>query len=258
MSEGKFVWCDLMTTDLASATAFYTAVIGWTTADSGLTDRSYTVLHAGGAPIGGMMAWPQPALDAGARPAWTGYIGIADVDATAARVTAAGGTVHHGPDDIPGVGRFAAVADPQGAMFTLFRGTGEMLPAPSGFMPGRVGWHELYAADWEGAFAFYADMFGWTKADAIDMGPIGTYQLFATGDMPVGGMMTRMDKSRPPSWLYYFNVEEINAAVARINAAGGAVLHGPQQVPGGSWIVQARDPQGGLFAVVAPGSASNA
>jgi predicted enzyme related to lactoylglutathione lyase len=86
------------------------------------------------------------------------------------------------------------------------------------------------------------------------MGPIGTYQLFATGGPAVGGMMTRMDKAIPPSWLYYFMVAEINAAVTRIQAAGGTVLNGPHQVPGGSWIVQALDPQGALFAVVAPGS----
>jgi predicted enzyme related to lactoylglutathione lyase len=251
-AQGKFVWCDLMTTDLAAATAFYTAVIGWTAADSGLTDRSYAVLHASGVPVGGMMAWPQPALDAGARPAWNGYIGVADVDATAANLTAAGGTIHHGPEDIPGIGRFAAVADPQGALFTLFQGAGEMPPPKPGFTPGHVGWHELRAADWEGAFDFYAGLFGWTKSDAIDMGPMGTYQLFATGSHAVGGMMTRMDAAIPPSWLYYFNVAEINAAVTRIKAEGGAVLHGPQQVPGGSWIVQALDPQGGLFAVVAP------
>jgi predicted enzyme related to lactoylglutathione lyase len=97
-------------------------------------------------------------------------------------------------------------------------------------------------------------LFGWTQSDAIDMGPMGTYQLFATGGMAVGGMMTRMDPAIPPAWLFYVNVAEIGAAQARIEESGGAVLHGPHQVPGGSWIVQARDPQGAVFAVVAPGS----
>jgi predicted enzyme related to lactoylglutathione lyase len=84
------------------------------------------------------------------------------------------------------------------------------------------------------------------------MGPMGIYQLFATRDVPVGGMMTRNDAIPAPVWLYYFNVDEIGAAVARVTDAGGQVLNGPHQVPGGSWIAQCRDPQGAMFAMVGP------
>lgn len=253
-THGQFVWCELMTTDTAAATAFYRAVIGWNAREAGLPDRHYIVLNAGEAGVGGLMELPASARAAGARPGWIGYIAADDVDAMAARVKEAGGRIHHAAEDIPGIGRFAMVADPQGAAFVLFKGmeSGQEPPA-SAMTPGHVGWHELQAAEWESAFAFYSELFGWTKGEGIDMGPMGTYQLFAIGGVQAGGMMTRADATRPPFWLYYFNVDEIGAAVARVKEAGGQVVHGPQQVPGGSWIAQCLDPQGALFAVVAPG-----
>jgi predicted enzyme related to lactoylglutathione lyase len=71
-------------------------------------------------------------------------------------------------------------------------------------------------------------------------------------DASMGGMMTKMAETPRPHWLYYFNVDAIDAAVARIAAAGGKVVNGPMEVPGGSWIVNAVDPQGAMFALVAP------
>jgi predicted enzyme related to lactoylglutathione lyase len=118
--------------------------------------------------------------------------------------------------------------------------------------PGHTGWHELYAIDIEAVFPFYQGLFGWTEADVVDMGPMGKYQLFATGGHPVGGMMNKPAVVPAPVWQFYFNVPSADQAVAKIEAGGGKVLHGPQEVPGGSWIVQGLDPQGAVFAVVAP------
>ena len=151
------------------------------------------------------------------------------------------------------MGRFAVVADPQGAAFVLFRGSSERPPErlPQGTQ-GTVGWNELHAGEREAAFAFYADLFGWREAEAFDMGPAGTYQLFAAGDGPVGGMMTKRESVPAPFWLYYFTVDAIDAASVRVTGAGGRVLEGPHPVPGGSWILRCRDPQGAMFALVAP------
>jgi predicted enzyme related to lactoylglutathione lyase len=170
-------------------------------------------------------------------------------------VRQAGGAVHREPEDIPGVGRFAVVADPQGAVLMLFKdSSGEAMPAVVPGTPGHVGWHELYADDWPAALAFYADLFGWSRGTAVDMGPMGTYQLFAcgAGGAEVGGMMNRPAGVPGPCWLYYFNVAAVDAAVARVTGLGGQVLNGPMQVPGGSWIVQCADPQGAAFALVGP------
>ena len=251
MPQGHFVWCELMTTDTTAATTFYQSVIGWQAADSGMTDRAYTIVSAGPTMVGGIMELPQSVRDNGGRPGWIGYVAVDNVDTTAGRILQAGGAVHHAADDIPGIGRFAVVADPQGAVFVLFKPamSGEPPPA-AGATPGRVGWYELQAGDLEPAFSFYAALFGWTKTDAIDMGPMGIYQLFAVDGVTIGGMMTRMPEVPRPFWQYYFNVDEINAAIARVNSAGGKVVNGPQQVPGGSWIAHAMDPQGVMFAMV--------
>ena len=147
------------------------------------------------------------------------------------------------------------MVDPQGAVFCLFKGdSGEPPPQPASGTPGTVGWHELYAGDLDSAWAFYSALFGWTKDEAIDMGERGVYQLFAAGagSPAIGGMMTRPPEVPQPCWLYYVNVEAIDAAAARVTAASGQVVSGPMEVPGGSWIVQCLDPQGAMFAMVAP------
>jgi predicted enzyme related to lactoylglutathione lyase len=251
--RNNFVWHDLMTTDTRAAETFYSKVVGWRAQDAGMPDRSYTILHVKEIPIGGLMPVPPEAAAAGAKPVWNGYVGVNDVDAFAKRVTQAGGAVHRGPEDIPGVGRFAVVADPHGASFILFKGSTDAQPQPPApGTPGHIGWHELYAGNLEQAFAFYSGLFGWTKTEAVDMGPMGIYQTFATDSAPVGGMMTKPDAIPAPMWLYYFNVDDIEAAAARVKDSGGRVLNGPLQVPGGSWIVQCSDPQDAMFALVGP------
>jgi predicted enzyme related to lactoylglutathione lyase len=247
---GRFIWYELMTTDTDAAGAFYRSVVGWDVSPFG-GDGGYWILSADGRGAGGMMALPPEACAAGARPGWIGYIATPDVDAAADRLTAAGGAVHKAPQDIPGVGRFAIVADPQGAAFCLMTPQGEGDPLPPPGRPGSVDWHELHTGDQAAAFDFYAGQFGWAKASALDMGPMGTYQLFrsrpADADA-VGGMMTNPNVPRP-AWLFYVDVPDIDAAHDRILAGGGKVLVGPHEVPGGG-MVQALDPQGAMFAVV--------
>jgi predicted enzyme related to lactoylglutathione lyase len=249
--HGTFVWYELMTTDAAAAETFYKDVIGWNAQDAGYPDFRYTLLSVGDTQVAGLMTLPKEACDAGAKPAWMGYVAVDDVDDYTARVMKAGGMVHRAPADIPGVGRFAIVADPQGAVIVLFKGTGTSAPAPAN-TPGFAGWRELLATDGAAAFEFYSELFGWTKGDAVDIGPMGIYQLFAMADggEPIGGIMTKPPDVPAPFWIYYFQVDGIEAAVARINAAGGTVINGPMEVPGGSWIVQVLDPQGAMFALV--------
>jgi uncharacterized protein len=250
-SPAQFVWYELMTSDAKAAESFYRKVVGWNAQDASQGDMKYTALLAGEAPVAGLMTLPKEACDAGARPGWLGYIGVDDVDAYAGRVTKAGGKIHVPPTDIPNVGRFAMVADPQGVTFNLFKPSAEMSrPAADPATPGIVGWHELLAVDGERAFGFYAGLFGWTKAEAIDMGEMGVYQIFAIAGAQAGGMMTKMPDTPAPFWLYYFNVDAVDAAIARVTDGGGRIIMGPHQVPGGSWIVQCFDPQGAMFALV--------
>jgi len=249
--SGRFVWYELMTTDPAAAEAFYGRVIGWGARDAGNPTMAYTLFTVGETHVAGLMAQPEPMRQMDAPPLWVGYVGVEDVDAAAVKATGLGARQFVPPTDIPEVGRFAVVADPQGARIVLFTPSrpAPTPPAAPG-TPGHGAWHELHAADGPSAFAFYAAMFGWEKLQTMDMGPMGTYQIFGLDGQSFGGMFTKPPAEPVPYWLYYFMVPDIDAAVAEVGEAGGAVLNGPMQVPGGDWIIQGRDPQGGMFALV--------
>ena len=248
----QFFWYELMTSDVEGAKAFYGAVVGWKMAAFG-DAHDYSVLEVeGGRGVGGIMALPEEARAGGLEPCWVGYVHVADIDAKLAELKAAGGTVHKGPEAIPTVGRFAVVADPQGTMFNLLQPDGPDMPRLDRGTIGKIDWHELMSTDWESGYAFYATLFGWSKTTAMDMGPMGSYQLFTmAGNGDDGGMMNGTD-GPVPYWMFYVSVDAADAAVDRIAAHGGTVMMGPHEVPGGAWIVVGRDPQGATFAVVAP------
>ncbi len=148
--------------------------------------------------------------------------------------------------DIPTIGRFASAEDPQGATFVLFKGSLDYAPpSPPLGTPGTVGWNELSANDEQTAWPFYSGIFGWKQDSTMDMGPMGTYRIFNNGGPQMGAVMTRdPGKSPGPFWLYYFNVEDIDAAAARIEEKKGQICMGPHQVPGDLWIVLGHRPPG--------------
>jgi uncharacterized protein len=241
---GRFVWHELMTTDTAAAAAFYPKVVPWRTAPSSMP--GYTIWMAGQTQIGGLMQLPSDSSST--PPHWLVYVGTPNVDATCSHAQSLGARVVKSPADIPNVGRFAVLADPQGATFALFAGAGSTPPGSPAL--GGFSWHELATTDTAGALRFYGELFGWRRGPAHDMGAnMGPYQIFEHGGKQVGGMHAVQGPSTPPSWLSYINVGDVARAVAAAKAAGGRLLHGPMEVPGGSWIGLLMDPQGGAFAV---------
>ena len=116
-TPGAFSWCELMSTDPAGATKFYGELFGWKleAMDMGMP---YNVVKVGDASIGGIMGMP-PGAPAGMPPMWVPYVTVADVDALVKKVESLGGQVHMPPTDIPTVGRFAVIADPQGATLNV-------------------------------------------------------------------------------------------------------------------------------------------
>lgn len=250
--QGQFFWYDVMTTDTKAAAKFYHDVIGWDLQEQGPDYAAFTLDGRG---VAGLMPVPADGAKIGMRPAWLGYIMVDDVDAMAKRIVAEGGKLHKGPIEVPGIIIFAVVSDPQGAGFLIAKPlpTKAPPPLPAG-KQGTFGWHELYALDWTSVFPFYEKLFGWTKGDAHDMGPMGVYQLCKTGgDAPSVGMITKPKEIPVPHWSYYINIEgSMYAALERVTAAGGKPVMGPHQVPTGQWILQAVDPQGAHFALLGP------
>jgi len=247
-AHGRFAWYELVTTDMEAAKDFYTKVMGWGVLDASVPGNAYALFTAGNVAVGGVMDLPEEARKIGVRPSWLGYVGVDDVDAAAARITRLGGAVQVPPTDVPGISRFLIFADPQAARLALLRWLrpGQEQPADPG-APGRVGWHELLAADWEPAWTFYSELFGWQRADA-DTGEAVMDRLFSAGGQPIGGMLTKPPTVPAPFWLYYFNSGDLDATAQRVEAAGGQI-DGPFEAPGGSWIVQCMDPQGAAFAL---------
>ncbi len=248
-SHGYFVWYELTTTDPNAAKIFYADVVGWSTRDASMPGAAYTLFAAGEDPVAGLTGLSAEARKMGAQPRWMGYVGVDDVDAATDRLQRLGGAVYVPPTDVPDVSRFSVVADPQAATLALVNGLNSGQQQPSALvMPGHVGWHELSAVNWEEAFAFYGELFGWQKVDA-DFGGIGTYLVFSAGGQTVGGMSTKPPTVPMSFWLYYFNVGDLDAAAARVKAGGGKILEGPIEARGGNRIARCTDPQGAMFAL---------
>jgi uncharacterized protein len=244
--RGRFVWHELMTTDTKSAEGFFTRVAGWKPKPF---DANYTLFLTGKQNRAGLMALPDDAKKMGARGQWVSYIGTPNVDDTARQAASLGAKVHKAPTDIPNVGRFAVLEDPQGATFAIFTASQEM-PVDENPGVGDFSWHELATSDNKAALAFYKNLFGWQETSSMDMGPQGTYQMFGVGGKPMGGIYN-VGPEHPGgrSWLPYIRVPDAKKTAALIGKLGAKVVNGPMEVPGGDMITQGLDLQGIPFAV---------
>jgi predicted enzyme related to lactoylglutathione lyase len=248
-TRGRYAWHELMTPDPNAAQTFYKKVVGWDTGKFDGSTMEYTMWLADQEPVGGVMETPPEAAQMGAPPSWTAYVEVPNVDQTVGQATAAGGKVLLPPRSVPGAGRFAVLRDPQGAVFAVI--TSEM---PTGEesdpKPLEFSWHELVTTDYQAASAFYQDLFGWEKKSEMDMGPQGKYYMFGRDRFTYGGMYNKpADMPAPPHWLPYVRVDNADAAAKRATDAGGTLMHGPMEVPGGDRIAILKDPQGAAFAV---------
>jgi len=245
---GKFVWYELTTPDAPAARKFFAEVLGWTSRDGSVPGIDYSLMSIGGSDIAGVMGQQE-----GMPAAWLGYICTDDLDATFAKVTAAGATPIVPIAPIPGVGRFSILIDPTGAPFGLLE-YGDEFPKPTvpdRGIQGNSWWRELHSGDRAKAFDFYSSQFGWKEFDRIPMpmGPEEIYQVWGDDEMPRGGMLTD-GQTAAPHWMFYIWVDDVDATIEKIGRAGGKLLTGPMEVPGGAWIIHASDPQGITFAVV--------
>lgn len=248
-THGTPCWYELATRKPTEAGAFYGKLLGWKMSKAPMEGFDYHLASMGDTMVAGMMVPDDP----NSPTYWMIYFAVDNADKTAAAVEADGGKVIVPPADIPNTGRFSILTDPQGAYFGILQ------PLPGGAggaydqkKTGHGNWHELMTPDPKAALAFYGKHFGWKLTTEMPMGEMGSYHIFADKGADIGGMMGLPAPGMPPAWLPYFGAEGIDKAVAATNAAGGKVMHGPMEVPGGAWIIQATDPEGTMFAVVGP------
>lgn len=243
--HGLPCWYELTAADPAKAQAFYTGLLGWTWADSGMPGMTYLLAATPKGQVAGMMK-----AEHGQPLGWTCYVAVDHCDQTVAKAEALGARVIVPPADIPGTGRFALLIDPQGAGFGIL----QPLPGGAGgaFDQAALGhgnWHDLESPDPAAALAFYAAIFGWQESRAVPMGPNFTYHVIKCGELDIGGIYR---EGTTAAWKPYFGCASARSAVAAIPGLGGTVLHGPAQVPGGAFTVDARDAEGSRVALVGP------
>jgi predicted enzyme related to lactoylglutathione lyase len=248
-TEGRFVWYELATKDKDKALKFYQALLGWNvhTEDMGELGQ-YPMIGVGEAWLGGVVTLKDDKLP----PHWMAYVTVPDVDAAAVKAEELGGKVLVPPTDIPNVGRFAAIADPQGAVLLPFKSIHPDSPETEGPPPaGHFCWNELLTTDPAAASNFYRDIFGW-EITTQEMGETGTYWLCQRGSkMECGLMQMPAQAEAPPHWLPYVAVTDVDAAVKKCQELGGMVYCQPTNIPDMGRFAVMADDQGGIFAVFA-------
>ncbi len=246
-APGTFSWTDLGTTDPAAAAAFYGVLLGWEGEETPAGPAgSYWMMRRDGHDVAGMMAMPEAQQAAGAPPAWTSYVSVADADAAAARAAELGGAVVMPPFDVLEAGRMALLQDPQGAVFAVWQAR-RHIGAALVNDPGAMTMNQLTTSDPQAAAEFYSGLFGWSTSQVAPEPQ--AYWSFHNAGVLNGGMMGLPPGGpAPPHWLVYFTVADLDAAAAVIAAEGGEVIVPATAVPAGRFLV-ARDPQGAHFAL---------
>lgn len=242
-STGKFVWHEHVSQRTDEAKRFYTDLFGWELEPfAGGGEMQYDMIKSGGAMHGGF-ASPQGDIP----PHWLSHVLVDDVDETVRRAEAAGGTVRFGPTEFPEVGRFAIVADAQGAAFSLYAAAGEAMPSNGIFL-----WDELHTSDIADAKSFYREILGWTATDR-DMGGGTTYTIFErSGGDQVGGCFGLSDGEPVSNWFVYIGTEDVDASVERAKELGATIVHEPTDIPEIGRFAVVQDPVGAFFGLFKP------
>jgi len=238
-------WVDISVPDVRASSSFYSTLLGWHVAEPDEQYGGYVVADVAGAAAAGIGP-EQP----GAPTAWTVYLATDDAEATAARVTAHGGTVVVPPLEVGPMGRMAVASDPSGAFFGLWQ-AGTMIGAEWVNEPGGLVWEDLRSTDPARAQEFYRGVFGY-RLDPLEMAGPG-YATFALPDEPaplggMGGLMGLPDGT-PSHWLVYFAVADTDLAVAAAQGAGGRVVAPAFDTEFGRMAGLA-DPDGAVFMVM--------
>lgn len=247
--EGTPCWVDLGVGDIPKATAFYSSVLGWDAQPGPPEAGGYAVALSGGRAAAGIGPKMGPAE---APVMWLAYLASDDADATARKITQAGGTVAAAPMDVMDIGRMAVAVDPAGAVFGIWQGA-KHIGAGVANEPGALTWTEHFSRDtgsFEKAKAFYAAVFGYAYDDHSAEG--FTYATLKLDGREVGGIGVYppgTPESTPAAWGTYFGTADTDAAVAAVVKAGGKVLHEPSDSPYGRMAIVA-DNQGAVFNLI--------
>jgi predicted enzyme related to lactoylglutathione lyase len=248
--QGTPCYVELMTPDQAAAAEFYRQIFAWEIAEYELPEDAGAGLYLQGQISGDTVcgiSGQMPGMEG--HPAfWGVYLAVDDVDATAAKVDAAGGKVEAPPFDVMDLGRMAAIQDPTGARVNLWQ-AGSTPGTQVANEPGTPTWNELVTPDVEKALAFYAEVVGIGSKKSEMVGGDYTSITNVAGEV-VGGALPPMMEGIPPHWNVYFNVADADVVAAQIEALGGTTVAPNFDVEGVGRMGFFADPHGAMFAVM--------
>ena len=238
-------WADFGAGDPAKAAEFYGSLFGWDVQDMGPDAGGYKMCLLRGKAVAGL----GPKEDPGP-PRWTTYVTVDSADDAAAKVKANGGQVIAEPMDVFDAGRMAVVADPAGAVFSVWQAN-QHIGSQLVNEPGAMCWNELVSTDVDAALQFYPAVFGWNyethKGDGME------YTEWRVGKRSVGGLMAKpaaMPPQVPSHWAVYFAVHDCDATIKEVAELGGRQMTPAMDIPQGRFAF-VTDPEGGAFGVIA-------
>lgn len=243
---GKFVWFEHLSHDPKKAQAFYAEALGWTARGFQMGEGTYDMIYAGDKMLGGYSA---PADDEPAH--WMSFVSVEDVDEVVKRAVEGGGKVITGPYEVPGIARRAIIADPQGAVVSLFSSYADDPPDAYAAKQGEFFWNELCTTDPEKAVAFYEKVIGYTH-ESMDATDGGKYRVLSLGGVGRGGVSGRLDQGAAPHWMPYVYADDPDQTIARAKELGGVAVVEPTDIPDIGRFSVLRDPTGAVLAVMKP------
>ncbi len=243
---GRPCWVDLATPDPAAARSFYGELFGWS---ADIDPRPEAGGYAQFTHDGHAVAGVGPIFAEGMPTSWTTYIATADADATAAAITANGGTVHQLPFDVLDAGRMAVFSGPDGAIAGLWQAR-QHNGAAFVTEPGGWSWSQLLTRDKEAAVAFYGAVFDWRLSDDPNW---GEYLALGEEGGEIAGATQMGDESSadvPPHWQVVFMVDDADGFVERAEQLGASSLRPVDDMAMGGRVGSLSDPQGASFGVL--------
>lgn len=246
-AQGQPTWADVTSPDIDGATRFYCDLFGWDAQrDPRPEAGGYTMFSRNGMHVAAASPPPQE----GVPPHWSVYLAADDVDALAGRIGEAGGTVMMEPFDVFDAGRMTLASDPAGAVFGVWQ-AGAHVGSQLRGEPGTMNWAEVQTRDRAAALPFYEQVFGY-ETEATEMGAGRTYTLLKLDGQPAAGMIEIAPEwgDVPSNWSVVFQVEDADAACARVRDLGGSIVVEPRDLPGVGRFAVVADPWGAVFQVI--------
>ena len=254
---GAPCWVDLATTDQEAAKAFYGELLGWRYEDTPMDQggrQLYSMALLGDRYAAAIYTQQQEQRQMGMPPCWSVHLTVEDADAAGRRVKELGGKLLMEPVDVFESGRVAAINDSTGAAVMLWQPR-KHVGAGVKYEPGAICWCELMTTDPDAATNFHTALFG-MESERTTMENGVEYTVLKAGGDFAAGIMALPDELRamqvPPHWAVYFQVADVDAAVAAVTAKGGAVNLPPTDIPTVGRIASVRDPQGASVSLMSP------